>query len=113
MTERRRAVRDRRNQSRAPLVAAVKQKLGGQVQLALAQNLGRAGMLLRCAPGQSFNPTTPMAMAFELPDGAGLVCARAQVVWQRADGTLRGIQFQNLSPFDQERIERYLDRAAA
>jgi hypothetical protein len=111
MTERRRAPRDRRYERRAPLVAAVKQKLGAAVQLALAQNVGPTGMLLRCAPGQGFLPSTPMAMAFEIPDGAGLVRVRAQVVWQRANGTLQGIQFQDLTPPDHARILRYLDGA--
>lgn len=110
MTDRRRAARDRRCVNRGPLVAAVRQRVGGEVQLALAQNVCPTGMLLRRVPGRSYLPSTPLWMAFELPDGAGLVRVRAQVVWNRADGTLQGIQFQDLSPFDHARIVRYLGR---
>jgi hypothetical protein len=113
MTERRRAPGERRAAGRAPLVAAVRQRVDGDVQLALSQNLGPTGIALRRVPGRAYLPRTPVSMAFALPDGGDLVHVRGAVVFERADGAYQttGVRFEDLSPLDRARILRFLRRA--
>jgi PilZ domain len=114
MFDRRSSPRDRRRAARAPLVAAVRQRIGSEVQLALAQDVGPTGMRLRRVRGRAYLPSTPVSMAFELPDGGGVVRVRGEVVFERADGSyqMTGVRFQDLAPFDYARILRYIGRAA-
>jgi hypothetical protein len=111
MIERRRSSRERRRSLRAPLVAAVRERVGGEVRLALAQNLGERGIALRRVAG-TCRLATPMALAFELPDGGGLVNVRGAVVFERADGGYlsTGVRFEDLTPLDHARIVSYLRR---
>jgi hypothetical protein len=78
MQERRRAPVERRRGRRVPFVAAVAQKVGANVELALAQNLGPTGIELKRAAGSAYLPRTPVSLSFELPDGgASFNSARA------------------------------------
>jgi len=61
MQERRRAAVERRRGRRAPFVAAVKHKVGSDVQLALAQNLGPTGIELKRPAGPAYLPRTPVS----------------------------------------------------
>jgi hypothetical protein len=112
MIERRGVSPDRRREARAPLVAAVKQDVGSEVQLALAQDVATTGMRLKCVPGEA--PRTTVSMSFELPDGGELVRVRGAVVFERADGSyqMAGVRFEDLSPLDHARIVRYIRGAS-
>ena len=114
MFDRRSSPRDRRRAARAPLVTAVRQRIGGDLQLALAQDVGATGMCLKRVPGRAYLPSTPVSMAFELPDGGDLVRVRGAVVFERAEGSyqMTGVRFEDLSPLDHARILRYIRRAA-
>src|SRR5262245_49732953 len=105
MTDRRRSSRERRRGRRAPLVAAVRQRVGGDVQLALTQNLSETGLQLRRVRGRAYLPRTPMTVSFQLPDGGELVSVRGQVVFERTDGPFQatGLSFEELSPLDYAR----------
>jgi hypothetical protein len=110
MTERRCAVSERRSVSRMSFVASVRQCVGDETQLALAQNLGERGMELRRRPGHAYLPRTPMLLAFELPDGGELVRVRASVTYERFDGSWQqtGVRFESISLSDRQRIARWL-----
>jgi hypothetical protein len=111
MTERRQSPTERRLGRRAPFVAAVHQRVGARSELALAQNLGETGIQLKRVAGRAYLPRTRVALAFELPDGGGLVTVRGQVVFERAEGAYQatGVQFEALSAHDRARIARFLD----
>lgn len=114
--DRRHTREDRRRGRRAPFVAAVRQRVGAEIHLALAQNLGETGMelrriadgggLLSLAPGRG-----PMTLAFELPDGGELVRVQGAVVFERACGRFQsvGVRFEAISREDRARIARFLD----
>ncbi len=114
MVDRRRLPQERRRDRRAPLVAAVKQRVGAEVQLALAQDVGAHGIRLKRVAGPEYLPRTTVAMAFELPDGGELVRVRGAVVFERAEGGYQstGIRFEDLSPLDHARILRFIHRAS-
>jgi hypothetical protein len=113
MMDRRRSSCDRRRDERVSLVTAVKQRIGGEVQLALAQDVGTRGIALRRVGGGALPPRTPVAMTFELPDGGAPVRVRGAVVSERADGTWQrtGVRFDDLSPLDLARIVRLIHRS--
>jgi PilZ domain len=112
MTDRRRSTPERRERRRAPFVAAVK-AVGPELSLAQARNLGEEGMELRRATGRELEPRTPLHLAFELPDGGGLVEVRGAVVFERAEAGGRwqatGVRFRSLSAADRARIARFVD----
>ena len=110
MQERRRAAEERRRGRRAPFVAAVKQKVAGEVQLALAQNLGPTGIELKRPAGRSYMPRTPVTLAFELPDGGDVVRVQGAIVFERAAGGYQttGVRFLAMTPLDHARIIRAL-----
>jgi hypothetical protein len=113
MVERRRlpVAGDRRRARRAPFVASVLKKAGGEVTLALAQDLGESGIQLRQVAGPTYLPRTTVTLAFELPDGGELIRVRGAVVFERADGSWQtmGVRFEAISHGDRQRIARYLD----
>ena len=113
MTDRRRSSCDRRRDERVALVAAVKQRVGGEVHLALAQDLGTQGIALKRVGGRALSPRTPLTMTFELPDGGAPVRVRGAVVSERSDGSWQrtGVRFDDLSPLDHARIVRLIERA--
>src|SRR5690242_19899661 len=106
MQERRRAAMERRRGRRAPFVAAVRQKIGAEVQLALAQNLGPTGIELKRPAGRAYLPRTPVSLSFALPDGGDLVRVQGAVVFERAAGAYHttGVRFLAMSPLDHARI---------
>jgi hypothetical protein len=112
MTDRRRVASERRSVRRAPFVASVRQRVGTETQLALAQNLGERGMELRRRPGRAYRPRTPIQLAFELPDGGDLVRVRAIVTFDRFDGCWQatGVRFVAMSDVDWKRIRDYVAR---
>ena len=111
MQDRRRTPVERRRGRRAPFVAAVKHKVGSDVQLALAQNLGPTGIELKRPAGRAYLPRTPVTLAFELPDGGEVVRVQGAIVFERAAGPgyqTTGVRFLALSPLDHARIIRAL-----
>lgn len=114
MTERRRAVSERRSVGRMPFVASVRQLVGSETQLALSQNLGERGMELRRRPGRAYLPRTPMLLVFELPDGGDLIKVRAMVSFERFDGAWQatGVRFVAMSERDWQRIKAFVAGAA-
>jgi hypothetical protein len=119
MHERRQSRVERRGSRRSPFVAAVRHEVGANIELALAQNLGPTGMELKRPAGPSSAPSTPVSLAFELPDGGELVNVRGAVVFERSEtdgqgpGAARehrrcGVRFESLSPLDHARILRAL-----
>jgi hypothetical protein len=113
MMDRRRSSRERRGGERAPLVAAVRQRVGGDVQLALTQNVSETGVRLKRVRGRALLPRTPMTVSFELPDGGGVLSVRGAVVFERAEGAYQatGVRFEDLSPLDYARIARFVRRS--
>lgn len=112
MFDRRRNSTERRCGRRARFVAAVRQDVNGKTELALAQNLGSAGIELKRPAGQGYQPRTPVSLAFELPDGGELVEVEGTIVFERADHGFAksGVRFSALSPLDEARIHRLLRR---
>jgi hypothetical protein len=110
MQDRRRAAIERRRGRRAPFVAAVRHKVGAEVQLALAQNLGPTGIELKRPAGRSYLPRTPVSLSFALPDGGDLVRIQGAIVFERASGGYQttGVRFLAMSPLDHARIVRAL-----
>jgi hypothetical protein len=110
MLERRTAPLERRLARRIPFVAAVKHKVGRDVQLALSLDLGPDGLRLKRPAGVTYLPRTPVSLTFALPDGGELVRARGVMVFERAQGGYAqcGVRFTELSPLDHERILRVL-----
>lgn len=111
MLERRRTTVERRCGRRAPFVAAVRHDVGGETELALAQNLGPTGIELKRPAGRAYEPRTPVSLAFELPDGGDLVQVQGAIVFERAAGAsyqTSGVRFLALSPLDHARIQRIL-----
>jgi hypothetical protein len=111
MTDRRSAPLERRRGRRAPFVAAVRHIVHGDVELALAQNLGPTGIKLkRPSGGHACLPRTPVRLAFELPDGGDLVHVEGAIVFDRAAGAYQscGIRFEAVSHRDRARILRFL-----
>ena len=113
MTDRRRSAPERRRAARAPLVAAVKEHVGEEVRLALSQDVGPSGMKLKRVVGSAWLPRTRVSVMFELPDGGEVVRALGAVVFERAEGNYccTGIRFEDLSPLDYARIQRYVSRS--
>src|SRR4051812_1323470 len=101
MVERRRlpVAGDRRRARRAPFVASVLKQVGDVTSLALAQDLGESGIQLRRVAGPVYQPTTPISLAFELPDGGELIRVRGEVVFERAEGSWHtvGVRFEAIS----------------
>jgi hypothetical protein len=114
MTERRRAVSERRSVGRMPFVASVRSTVGSETQLALSQNLGEHGMELRRRPGRALQPRTPVVLIFELPDGGDLVKVRGVVSFERFDGSWQatGVRFVAMSERDWQRIKTFVAGAA-
>ena len=110
MQDRRSSALERRRGRRAPFIAAVKQKVGGEVQLALAQNLGATGIELKRPAGRAYMPRTPVTLAFELPDGGDVVRVQGAIVFERAAGGYQttGVRFLAMTPLDHARIIRAL-----
>lgn len=119
MHERRQSRVERRTSRRSPFVAAVRHEVGTNVELALAQNLGPTGMELKRPAGRTYSPSTPVSLAFALPDGGELVSVQGAVVFERSErdgqgpgGTREhrrcGVRFESLSPLDHARILRAL-----
>ena len=110
MQERRRTPVDRRGGRRAPFVAAVRHRIGPEVELALAQNLGPTGIELKRPAGRAHLPRTPVSLAFELPDGGDVVRVQGAIVFERAAGSYNttGVRFLQLSALDHARILRAL-----
>lgn len=123
--DRRQASRDRRQEPRAPLTAAVAAKrvtgappqdrgAGGTVsgaKLAQAANIGERGMTLRYAPdGSQYLPRTQIALAFQIPGDAEVIRVRGEVVFDRQDGCYRtaGVRFGRLLPRDARVIARFV-----
>jgi hypothetical protein len=110
MLERRSAPVERRGARRVPFVTAVRHKVGFEVQLALAQDLGPDGLRLKRPAGRSYLPRTPVSLTFALPDGGELINARGAIVFERAAGGYQtaGVRFTELAPLDHARILRLL-----
>ena len=101
---------ERRRGRRAPFVAAVKHKVGGDIQLALAQNISPTGIELKRPAGRADMPRTPVTLAFELPDGGDVVRVQGAIVFERAAGSYQttGVRFLAMTPLDHARIMRAL-----
>jgi hypothetical protein len=101
---------DRRRSQRAPFIASVRQRCGGQVELALAQNLGEHGMELKRLPSAVDDLPQVIELCFELPDGGGVVRVCGTVVFDRPAGPYRttGVRFASIAPADRARILRFL-----
>jgi hypothetical protein len=111
MNDRRSTPLERRRARRAPFVAAVRHTVNGDVELALAQNLGPAGIELKRPSGvRACLPRTPVRLAFELPDGGDLVHVEGAIVFDRAAGVYQscGVRFETVSHRDRARILRFL-----
>jgi hypothetical protein len=113
MLERRRSAEERRQNRRAAFVAAVRQCMGEETELALAQDLCETGIQLRRA-GAACEPNTAVSLAFELPDGGDLLSVDGEVVFERAHGGYQatGVRFLTLSAESRARIARFLGGGA-
>lgn len=105
--ERRQTNSERRRAARIPFIAAVKQKVGNDVRLGLALNLGLGGIALRLAPGEQLKARTSIQLAFDLPDGGELVSITGVVMFSAQCGAYQtsGIKFENISPDVRSRIQ--------
>jgi hypothetical protein len=110
MLERRSAPVERRHGRRVPFVAAVRHKVGFEVQLALAQDLSPDGLKLKRPAGRAYQPRTTVWLTFALPDGGELINARGAIIFERTAGGYQtaGVRFTELSPLDHARILRLL-----
>jgi c-di-GMP-binding flagellar brake protein YcgR len=111
----RRGGAERRQVRRVPFIAAVRQEIGQTTRLALAQDLGPDGIKLKQAPGESAPREGTVRLAFELPDGGGLVSVEGCVVFE-TDGQTdpyrqAGVRFLTLAPDDRRRISCYVESA--
>jgi hypothetical protein len=97
--ERRRVDRDRRLGGRIPVVFAVRQRLGGRMQLGQAEDIGPLGITLRRHRDFPVVPQTPVSLSFELPGMRGIIEAEGRVVSDRRMGFFRrtGVRFDGVS----------------
>ena len=95
---------------RRPFVAAVRQRIGAEVQMALAQNLGETGIELRRSAGRVYLPRTPVSLVFELPDGGAPLRVLGSIIFERPNGTFHatGVRFESISPADRDRLTQFL-----
>ena len=110
--ERRKIIAERRAALRAPFVAAVRQRVGSEVQLALAQNVGERGIELRRSAGRVYLPRTPVSLQFELPDGGAPIRVLGSIIFERPHGTYQatGVRFESISPADRARLSEFVGR---
>jgi hypothetical protein len=98
LLERRRTSRDRRQSGRVAAVFAV--RVGSQLQLGQAEDVGPTGITLRRPRGVPVTPRSTMSLAFDLP-GAGIrIDADGLVITDRRTGLFRrtGFHFVQIAP---------------
>lgn len=98
--DRRRSSSERRRATRIPFIVAVKQRVGSDVRLGLALNLGLGGIALRSAPGELLKTRTVVQLSFDLPDGGDRVCITGIVMFSKQCGAFgtSGIKFESIAP---------------
>jgi hypothetical protein len=114
--DRRRVVRDRRQNLRVPAVFAVKQSgvAVGRFQLCQAEDIGPGGITIRRPGGASVLPRTEVALAFALPGSREEIAARGVVINDGVTGSFHrtGVRFIALRPEHAQLIAGYCRRPA-
>jgi hypothetical protein len=93
--ERRRAERDRRVGGRVSVVCAVRNTVGGHLQLGQSEDLGPGGITLRRPCGMPVTPHTQISLSFDLPGTHTTIDLDGMVITDRRHGSFRrtGIRF--------------------
>ncbi len=93
--ERRRAERDRREESRVAAVCAVRNSVGHVVHLGQSEDIGPGGITVRRPHDLPITPETPVTLTFDLPGTRTTIDVKGLVVSDRRHGGFRrtGIRF--------------------
>ena len=112
LLDRRQTNRERRADSRAPFVAAVRTAplLAGLDELALALDLSSSGMRLRRVPMPPRHDAPRVRLEFELPDGQGPIVVQGELLFERSEGSFMasGVRFVELGTEEALRIASYV-----
>jgi hypothetical protein len=100
LLERRRADRDRRQDSRVSAVFAVRNLIGSRFQLGQAEDIAPTGITLRRPRDVPVSPQTVLSLLFDLPGAGARIKVSGTVVSDRRLGPFRrtGVRFTEISP---------------
>ena len=101
---------EQRKHKRAPLHVAIECSFEGKTVTAHAENISISGLLVRC--DITFPQDSEGSVTWTLPDSAQPIRSKARVAHEVPDKFM-GLELFGLSAADRERIERFVDAAAA
>lgn len=109
LLERRRADRDRRQDSRVLAVFAVRNVIGSRLQLGQAEDIAPTGITLRRPRDVPVLPQTPLSLSFDLPGAEAPISVTGMVVSDQRRGPFRrtGIRFTEIPPESAERLAAF------
>jgi hypothetical protein len=111
-SDRRQALKERREDERVPAVFAVKKTIGRNVQLCQAEDVTPSGMTMKRPRGTFISPRTEVDLEFALPGSKEEISARGVVVHDVVVGSFRrtGVRFIAVQPEHQQLIAGYCRR---
>src|SRR5581483_10136400 len=113
--DRRKVDRDRRRSPRIPATFAVRESVGGRVQLCQAEEIGPGGLTMKRPRDAAHPPRTALALRFELPGTGQEIDASGLVTHDTGAGSFRrtGVGFVALRSEHQQAIAAFVRAAAA
>jgi len=101
---------NRRQNPRAPIAVAVKQKVGESVHLCQASDISTDGIFVASILGQLDPVDAKCLLEFSLPGSPVVIAARGRVVRQAAKGRfhLSAIRFAAIAPSHRRMIQLYV-----
>ena len=111
-TDRRKTRRDRRQGLRIAATFAVRQSLGGDVELCQAEDISPGGMAIKRPRDLSRSPRTAVALKFELPGTREVIVTEAVIAHDEPAGSFRrtGVGFIALRPEHEQAIAAFCRR---
>ncbi len=109
LLERRRADRDRRQDSRVLAVFAVRNVIGSRLQLGQAEDIAPTGITVRRPRDMPVLPETSLSLSFDLPGAREPISVKGLVVSDQRHGLFRrtGIRFTEVPPESAERLAEF------
>jgi uncharacterized protein (TIGR02266 family) len=98
----------KRSTRRVPIVAKIEAQAGGFPFLALAENIGEGGMLVRTA--SPLDEGAVVHLKFSLP-GTGREIKVNATVRHVTPGESMGVKFEDMDDADSEAVKKYVETA--